>query len=100
MKAPITIALATLLIAASSSFAADPKVPKEDRQKMAQMHAKMAACLKSDKPMSECQKDMMSSCQKMMGEGGCPMMGMDHMKGMMKGGMMDHGDGSDKKSEE
>jgi len=79
------IAVVPLMIAfAISAFAADQKFSKEERQKMAEMHSKMAACLKSDKPMSECQKDMMSSCQKMMGKGGCPMMGE-------MGGMMDHG---------
>lgn len=58
--------------------------PKEDRQKMAEMHSKMASCLKSDRPMDECRNEMMSSCQKMMGEDGCPMMGK---QGMMKGNM-------------
>lgn len=91
------IILATLIFAVSTSFAAETKVSKEDRQKMADMHTKMAACLASDKPMSDCQGEMMKSCKSMMGKEGCPMMG--HMKGMMKGGMMneDSEDTSQKK---
>jgi len=91
------LTLITLMLAITSPlFAAETKVSKDDRQKMAEMHTKMAACLKSDKPMSECQKDMMSSCRQMMGKDGCPMMG--HMKGMMKGGMMMDEDQSQAKS--
>lgn len=39
-----------------------------DRAKMAEMHEKVATCLKSDKPLSECRAEM-----KDMGEG-CGMM--------------------------
>lgn len=87
-----------MVIFAFQTFAAETKVSKADRQKMAEMHTKMAACLKSDKPMSECQKNMMSSCQKMMGKDGCPM--MDHMHGMMKGGMMMDEDGQPQENSE
>lgn len=52
----------------------------------------MAACLKSEKPMSECQKDMMGSCQKMMGKDGCPM--MKDMGAMLGHGKMNHGTGN------
>lgn len=86
MKTQLTIIITTLIFAASFSFAADTQVSKEDRQKMAAMHTKMAACLESDKSMSECQGEMMESCKEMMGQSGCPMMGeMGHMKGMMQG---------------
>ena len=53
----------------------------EQRQNMAAAHDKMAACLRSEKPMTECRSEMMKSCKDMMGQGGCPMMG--HMSGMM-----------------
>lgn len=77
--------LITLIFAANFSFAADTNVSKEERQKMAEMHTKMAACLESDKPMSDCQSEMMKSCKEMMGKSGCPMMGeMGHMRGMTK----------------
>lgn len=73
---------ALLIFTMPYAFSVEPKVSKEERQKMADMHSKMASCLKSDRPMSECRNEMMSSCQKMMGEDGCPMMGK---KGMMRG---------------
>lgn len=79
------------MLAVSTSFAAgkaEKKVSKEDRQKMAEMHTKMAECLNSDKPMSDCKKEMMDNC-KSMGKDGCPMMG--HMMDMKKHGMMDRG---------
>lgn len=92
------LALVTIMLAfAGPIFAAETKVSKEDRQKMADMHSKMAACLKSDKPMSECQKDMMNSCRQMMGKDGCPMMG--HMRGMNHGMMMDNDDQPQKKTD-
>lgn len=75
---------------------AEPKAPsKEMRQKMAEVHSKMATCLKSDKPMSECKGEMMKTCQEMMGQEGCPMMGQmgGHMGDMMGQGSMMGGDG-------
>ncbi|MBY0314577.1 MAG: hypothetical protein K2Q26_03595 [Bdellovibrionales bacterium] len=58
----------------------------EQRQKMAEMHDKMATCLRSEKPMSDCKTEMMQNCKAMMGKGECPMTG--HMG---QGMMMDHG---------
>lgn len=52
------------------------------REEMAVAHEKMAACLRSDKPLSDCHKEMMKSCKGM--KGGCPMMGMKHKHGMME----------------
>lgn len=51
---------------------------KEMRESMATMHEKMAACLRSDRPVSECRKEMMQSCHDMIGEKGCGMGMMDH----------------------
>lgn len=53
----------------------------ETRKQMADMHQKMADCLKSDRSISDCRDTMMASCP-MMKDGSCPMMGM----------MMGHGD--------
>ena len=55
---------------------------KEERQEMAAAHEKMAVCLKSDRPIDECFKEMMDAHK---GRAHCPMMG-DHCK-------MDHGGG-------
>jgi predicted HAD superfamily phosphohydrolase YqeG len=58
----------------------------EQREEMAKTHEKMAACLRSDKPMMDCHKEMMESCK--MGKTSCPMMGdMGHMHSMMGKGM-------------
>jgi hypothetical protein len=66
----------------------------EQRQKMADAHEKMAVCLRSDKPVSDCHEEMKKACQEGMGKDGCPMMGG---KGMHHGHMMDH-DESDSKA--
>lgn len=61
-----------------SATAAEPT--KEMRSQMAQMHEKMATCLKSDVSFSECHQEMMTNCP-MMKNGNCPMMGSGmHMK--------------------
>lgn len=81
--------IAVLVLAtASPALAAEPTA--EQRQKMAEVHQKMADCLKSTKPISECRDEMMQSCRGMMGEAACPMMGLGHGgmgPGMMGGGM-------------
>ncbi len=72
--------------------AAEPKKEKtmepttEQRQKMAEAHEQMATCLRSDKPIAECHKELVGKCEETMGKGGC-MMGM-HMKGKMGHGGM------------
>lgn len=66
----------------------------EQRKQMADMHEKMATCLRSTKPMEECRKEMMSSCKEM-GDS-CPMMGKMHGHHMMHDKDMD----SDKESSE
>lgn len=69
--------------------AAPPEPSKEMRAKMAAAHEQMAACLRSDKPIAACRSEMMKSCQEIMGERGCPMMGM----GMHQPRMKDSGAG-------
>lgn len=59
-----------------------PKMTKEQREKMATLHDKMAACLRSEKAMSDCHQEMKKSCTEM-GEESCPM--MRHHMGMKKG---------------
>jgi len=54
---------------------------KEQREAMALNHEKMAACLRSDKDILSCHKEMRESCMKS-GEENCPGMGM----GMGMGG--------------
>ncbi len=66
----------------------------DQRQKMADAHERMAVCLRSDKPVSDCHEEMKKACQEGMGKDGCPMMGG---KGMHHGHRMDH-DESDSKA--
>ena len=91
-------ALLTLVVVALVSapvLAADKAKPKQDssvqtnewvnmspetRKQMADMHQKMADCLKSDKSILECRDSMMANCP-MMKNGRCPMMGMMGMHG-------------------
>jgi hypothetical protein len=83
--------IASMVIAgATGVFAADeppapPSAPsKEVREQMAALHEKMAACLRSDKAFAACRDEMQKSCWEMMGEQGCPMMGMGMHDRMMK----------------
>ncbi len=58
-----------------------PEWTKEQRETMAKNHDSMAACLRSDKAISDCHDEMMKSCKE---SDTCPMkgrMGMHH--GMM-----------------
>lgn len=65
--------------------------PLEQRQKMAELHEKMASCLRSDRAFPECRQEMMNGCKTTMGQEGCPMMGAGMGKGMGRGrsSMMD-----------
>ncbi len=75
----MSLALATTsLLAAGTGMDTAPS--KAKREKMAQAHADMAQCLRSDKPMGECQAAMRAAHESVMGKGmGMP--GMDMKKG-------------------
>ena len=67
----------------------------EMKKDMADMYQKMADCLKTEKSMQECHKDVMKDCPVAKATGHCPimegMMGKGAMKhGKMKGMNMDH----------
>lgn len=51
---------------------------KEQREKMAQAHEKLAACLRSDREVSDCHHEMMEQCKEMKGEE------CEHMKNHMR----------------
>jgi hypothetical protein len=86
---------ALTLIWAFSVRAAEPAVPSaEVRQKMAAVHQQMADCLRSDRPIAECRTEMMKSCQELVGQSSCPMIGSGAGgmgPGMMGGGTMGGG---------
>jgi hypothetical protein len=77
---PNLMASIVLIAGASAAFAADQPPAaapsKEMREKMATLHEQMAACLRSDKVISDCRAQMMKECSEQMGQKDCPMMGM------------------------
>lgn len=80
-----SMAVSAAAIAADSAPAGAAEPTKETRAKMATLHEQMAACLRSDKSMNDCRSEMMSACQKLMGDSGCPMMGWGKHNRMMQG---------------
>ena len=78
------ITLASTLLCGQVAFGADAPAgtsatpsaaSKETREQMAALHEKMAACLRSDKPIAECRNEMMKSCRESIGAQACPMAG-------------------------
>lgn len=75
-------ALAVETATPTSKSGTKTDVTPEQRTQMADAHEKMAACLRSSRPIHECRDEMMKNC-KSMGMHGCKMGGM--------GAMMNHG---------
>jgi hypothetical protein len=90
----LALAVASIWISSGPAFGADAAKPTaadpspEQRHQMAEIHQRMADCLNSERPMTECRGEMQKSCQETMGAGGCSM-----MDGHMGAGMM-HGQGT------
>jgi hypothetical protein len=88
----VSLLLSVVALLGNVALAADtppkhgkmPEPTKEQRQKMADLHEKMAKCLKSDSSMADCHKEMMQGCKDTMGKDGCPMMGHHGMHHDMK----------------
>jgi hypothetical protein len=90
--------LAVLLLASSFSQGADKVPSAEQRNEMAKAHDSMAACLRSTKPIDECHKEMMKSCEEQMEHGeGCMM--MEHGMGKKSSGAKKHHKPDEKESE-
>lgn len=64
MKKLFFTSLICSLITTAAFAGQDKKMTKEERAKAAEKHEKMAACLRSDKPMNECHKEMKGCCGK------------------------------------
>jgi hypothetical protein len=77
--------ISAIALAADNAPVGPSEPSKEMRAKMATLHEQMATCLRSDKSFSDCRSEMMKGCQQLMGERGCPMMGMGMHNQMMKG---------------
>lgn len=72
----MTLALtSTLGISAFAQPRTHHPITQEHREKLAVIHEKMAACLRSAKPISDCRTEMHEHCMTMMGRESCPMMG-------------------------
>ncbi len=71
-------------MAADTTTAVPPEPSKELRAKMAAAHEQMAACLRTDRAMSDCRNEMMKECHQLMGEHACPMMEMGKRHHMMR----------------
>lgn len=89
-RAATSVTGALLIALGAAAFAANP--PSAGPTPTKAMREKMAACLRSDKSLSDCRAQMQKSCHDMMGNQGCSMMmGMGGRKGMgqrMHGHMM------------
>lgn len=73
----LPVMIATSIYAQQTTKTTDKsEITPQQRQQMADLHRQMATCLESTKPLTDCRKEMMTSCQKM--SGGCPMMKMHH----------------------
>jgi len=57
------------------------ELSKDQRAKMAEMHDKMAACLRSDRAMKDCHDEMKTTCD---ADQNCKDMMMHHMDGHKK----------------
>jgi len=83
-----------LLASAGPTWAADTQKPPppeptaEQRQKMADVHQKMAECLRSTRAIAECRSEMATACHGL-GAGACP--GFGRGRGGMGPGMMGYG---------
>lgn len=75
------VVCAAVLLAGGAAWSQDtapaplPEPSAQQRQTMAEIHRKMAECLASTRPFSECRNEMHASCQQRLGQTGCPMMG-------------------------
>lgn len=78
----VMLALVETAFAAEQAPTKGVEPSRQAREQMAKMHEEMAACLRSEKTLADCQTQMHARCMTAMGEKGCPMMGsgMQHWK--------------------
>lgn len=86
MKKAFLMSAISLVFLGSQIAGAQMKPSAEQRQKMAEQHDKMAACLRSTKSVAECHKEMMQNCEATMGKEFCPMGDHHMMKKMHREG--------------
>lgn len=82
----LKVSLCMVALFGGAAFAAGPTaVTAEQRTKMAEVHDKMAACLRSERPLTDCHEEMKKSSQGMDAAQLCPMGRMKHHQGEMMG---------------
>jgi len=80
LAAAAAIASIPLFVHAADSKPTMQAPSKEQREKMALVHEKMATCLRSDRTIEDCHHEMQNNCSDVMGKEHCKM--MEHrMKG-------------------
>ncbi len=82
-----TVAMAQVKGKTATTQAQTEQSP-EMKKNMADMYQKMADCMKTDKSMDDCHKEIMKDCPVAKETGSCPL--MDGMKGKMNHGKMNH----------
>lgn len=89
----LSLSLPGIVMAQAKSKAPNSQAHAEQspemKKNMADMYQKMADCMKTDKSMHDCHKEVMKDCPVAKATGSCPL--MDGMKGMMNHGKMKHG---------
>jgi hypothetical protein len=63
-----------LLVHAADTNSSMPEPSKEQREKMALVHEKLAACLRSERSFADCHHEMESNHAEAMGKEHCPVM--------------------------
>jgi hypothetical protein len=73
MKIALITLMLLMALVCSTAFGADKLTgpSQEQRNTMATAHENMAACLRSDKSLDICHKEMMKVCMDTMGAEGC-----------------------------
>src|SRR5262249_18268727 len=78
LRAPVAITALLLLSSVPATRApadtpspADRELSPDTREKIAQLHEQMAACLRSGQSLDECHSQMMKSCEEQLGSDGC-----------------------------
>ena len=71
VAAAIVLGGAAAVAADSPPGAEQGEYSKDTRERMAQLNERMAACLRSDTPVADCDKQIARACQEQLGHSDC-----------------------------
>jgi len=82
-QARVAITAALLTFGSAATYAAAPAADSSEpsqqtREKIAVLHEQLAACLRSDRPVSECRSEMVTNCQAQIGSNCATIAGVVH----------------------